>query len=473
MDYRILVADDEPGIRMLLGDLLGQQYSVLETDRGDQVLDIIRRERIDIVLLDLQLPGMNGLQILQRIYDEKLQVAVVIVTASSDLDTAITSMRLGAYDYVVKPFDTERILLTIKNISEKIDLEHEVVELREQVAANLRFKSYIGASEGMQHVFNTLDRVIDTDSTILVIGESGTGKGVLAKAIHYNSNRKSGPFKSVDCSVIPQDLIESELFGHEKGAFTGAVSRKIGKFEAAHEGSLFLDEIANLSAEVQAKLLKVIQEKEFERVGGNQLVSVDVRIIAASNRDLKEMVRQGQFREDLYYRLNVVPVFLPLLRDRQEDIPLLVDFFLERFNREYSRNIVINLDARLFLTRYSWPGNVRQLENVIRRIVLLTTHRVVGLDEVQSIIRFEEAGLIVTPVIDRSGNAESGFSFEVNGRFKTMDMIEKESIEAALRYCGNNISRAAQTLDVSRKTMHNKMKRYGLCIERDLADSGR
>ena len=294
-NYKLLVADDEKGIRDLLSDLLRDSFDVDTIDRGDTILEKIKRNAHDILILDLQLPGMNGIDVLRQIYEEKIKIAVVVITASNDIETAITSMKLGAYDYLVKPFDTDKLMVILKNIVEKIELESEVTRLREQVGERFRFKNIIGKSPQMQRIFSTLEKVIDTDSTVLIIGESGTGKEIIAKAVHYNSNRKQFPFRSIDCSTIPQDLIGSELFGHEKGAFTGAISRKIGKFEVASKGSLFLDEISNLSIDMQAKLLRVLQEKEFERIGGNQIIKVNTRIVAASNRP-RELVAENKFR---------------------------------------------------------------------------------------------------------------------------------------------------------------------------------
>jgi DNA-binding NtrC family response regulator len=411
---------------------------------------------------------MSGLDVLKRIYEDKMKVAVVVITASNDIETAITSMKLGAYDYLVKPFDTDKLMVVLKNIVEKLELENEVSQLREQLGEGFRFKNIIGKSPGMQKIFSTLEKVIDTDSTVLIIGESGTGKEIIAKAVHYNSNRKQYPFRSIDCSTIPQDLIGSELFGHEKGAFTGAISRKIGKFEIASRGTLFLDEISNLSIDMQAKLLRVLQEKEFERIGGNQLIKVNTRIVTASNRDLREMVRENRFREDLYYRLNVVPVYLPPLKDRREDIPLFIDHFLEKYNGEFGREVNLDLKARLYLTNYSWPGNVRQLENVIKRLILLSTQKTVSLEDVTSVLEFEEIGMAAKkrevtapPVANPRPQVSEGV--------KTIEEIEKEHLERMLRHFNYNISTTARALDISRKTMHNKLKKYNIVIKRTAA----
>ncbi len=463
-EYRILIADDEEGVRNLLSDLLKDYFEIETVDRGDTILGRLTTRSFDILILDLRMPGMNGLDVLRRIYEDKIKIVVVVITASNDVDTAITSMKLGAYDYLVKPFDTDKLMVILKNIVERLELEREVSSLREQVGESFRFPNVIGKSSNMQRIFNTLERVIDTDSTVLVIGESGTGKEIIAKAVHYNSNRKQFPFRSIDCSTIPRDLIGSELFGHEKGSFTGAISRKIGKFEIASKGTLFLDEIGNLSVDIQAKLLRVLQEKEFERIGGNQIIKVDTRIVAATNRDLREMVKESRFREDLYYRLNVVPIYLPPLRDRREDIPLFIDHFLQKFNTEFSRDVNIDLKARLFLSNYSWPGNVRQLENVIKRLILLSTGRLNSVEEIVSVLEFEEFGGAAEGPGETALQPLPGIAAEPS--IRSIDDVEKEYLEKTLRYFNFNISLTARALKISRKTMHNKLKKYNIVIKK-------
>ncbi|MDI9425127.1 MAG: sigma-54 dependent transcriptional regulator [Spirochaetota bacterium] len=467
-NFRILVADDEKGIRDLLSDLLKDYFDVDTVDRGDTVLDRLKKVGHEILILDLRLPGMSGLDVLKRIFEDKIKVAVVVITASNDVETAITSMKLGAYDYLVKPFDTDKLMVVLKNIVEKLELESELSRLREQLGEGFRFRNIIGKSPGMQKIFSTLEKVIDTDSTVLIIGESGTGKEIIAKAVHYNSNRKQYPFRSIDCSTIPRDLIGSELFGHEKGAFTGAISRKIGKFEIASRGTLFLDEIGNLSIDLQAKLLRVLQEKEFERIGGNELIKVNTRIVTASNRDLREMVRENSFREDLYYRLNVVPVYLPPLKDRHEDIPLFIDHFLDKYNGEFGREVNLDLKARLYLSNYSWPGNVRQLENVIKRLILLSTQRVVSLEDVTSVLEFEEIGMAARRA-ETAGPPPAPSGSLISEGVKTIEEMEREHLEKTLKHFNYNISITARALDISRKTMHNKLKKYNIVIRRTAA----
>jgi two-component system response regulator AtoC len=462
-EYKILIADDEEGVRELLSDLLSGSFNVDTVDRGDRILDRLGEGGHDILILDLQLPGMNGIEVLRKISEKKTRVVVVVITASNNVETAITTMKLGAYDYLVKPFDNDKLLVIIKNIVERLELEKELDTLREQVGEKFRFKNIIGKSPLMFRIFSTLERVIDTDSTILISGDSGTGKEIIAKAIHYNSNRKQYPFRSLDCSTIPQDLIGSELFGHEKGSFTGASSRKIGKFEVASKGTLFLDEISNLSIDMQAKLLRVLQEKEFERIGGNQIIRVNTRIVAATNRDLRELVKQNKFREDLYYRLNVVPVYLPLLRERKEDIPLFIDHFLKKYNFEYGRSLTIDIKARIFLTNYQWPGNVRQLENVIKRLILLSTGQLVDTEQVKALLEFEDSAERTVP----QDAAETGKDeVRVEEEIVSMDEMERSYLERALEHFDYNISTTARALKISRKTMHNKLKKFGITIKK-------
>ena len=462
-EYKILIADDEAGVRELLTDLLSSSFTVDTIDRGDAILDRIASGSHDILVLDLQLPGMNGIEVLRKINEKKIKVAVVVITASNNIETAITTMKLGAYDYLVKPFDTEKLLVILKNIVEKLDLEKEVDKLREQVGEKFRFKNIIGKDSSMLKIFSTLERVIDTDSTILISGGSGTGKEIIAKAIHYNSNRKQYPFRSLDCSTIPKDLIGSELFGHEKGSFTGATSRKIGKFEVASKGTLFLDEIGNLSIDMQAKLLRVLQEKEFERIGGNQIIKVNTRIVAATNRDLRELVNRNIFREDLYYRLNVVPVYLPLLKDRKEDVPLFLDHFLEKYNREYGRKLNVDIKARLFLSNYQWPGNVRQLENVIKRLVLLSTSPVADIEQVKALLEYENTSFY--PEKERGTESVENQPDTILS-IVSMDEMERNHLEKALEYYNYNITTTARALKISRKTMHNKLKKYDITIKK-------
>jgi DNA-binding NtrC family response regulator len=467
--YKILVADDEAAVCALLAELLSDLYEVDSISRGDLVLERLRTGRYDILILDLQLPGLPGIEVLKQIETNKIPVSVIVLTANNDVSTAITAMKLGAYDYMLKPFDNEKMLIIAKNAVEKIELQTELDALKEEVSESLKYSlSLVGASQTMMKVFESLERVIDTESTILITGESGTGKGVLARAIHYNSNRRSFPFRSVDCSTMPEDLIASELFGHEKGSFTGAIARKIGKFEAADKGTMFLDEISNISIDIQAKLLGVIQEKEVERIGSNQVIKINTRILAASNKDLRHLVQEGKFREDLYYRLNVVPVHIPPLRKRREDIPLFIDYFLERFNNEYSRDISIDPEGRVYLAKLDWPGNVRQLENVMRRIVLLSQDGIVDTDDVFRIVNYEDISGAKPPIGQPNQTTVNSLFHNSMGKFKTFSEIEKEMICEALSETGFNITETSKILGLSRKTIHNKMNEYHITIRKKI-----
>lgn len=459
--YRLLIADDEPGVRELLNYVLGAEYDVVICEDGDAALAHLERSSFDVLLLDLSLPGRDGISVLEEIASRGITVATVIISATNDIEKAITTMKLGAYDYIAKPINLERIKVILKNITEKLELEREVKELRTLVENRDRFATVIGRSEPIRRILDMLSRVIDTDATILIQGESGTGKGVLAGAVHYASNRSQKPFRTLDLATIPRDLIESELFGHEKGAFTGATARKAGRFELAHGGTLFIDEISNLTFEAQAKLLKVLQEKQFERIGGSEIISVDTRIIAASNRDLRVLVRDGEFREDLYYRLNVFPVQIPPLRDRPEDIPVLLMHFLERFNLEYGKGLTLTDMAMRFLEQWPWPGNVRQLENLVRRMVLLAPDTA-DVDDVQRFLEPDEH-----PAVQKHKPARLPLTV-ADGM--TMKEAQRKAIIDALQRTGNNISQAAKLLGISRKSLHDRIRSFGLVIKKTLSD---
>ncbi|MDA3900435.1 MAG: sigma-54 dependent transcriptional regulator [Spirochaetes bacterium] len=464
--HKIIVADDEPSICTLLTDLLSDRFDVITVSRGDQVLETIKREQAEIVILDIHLPGLDGIEILKQISGSSLKVTVVVLTASNSVQMAITAMRLGAYDYIVKPFDNDKLLIILKNISDKLKLESEVEDLRGEIGKKLKFDSLVGHSSSIQAIYSTIEKVINTNSTILISGASGTGKGVLARAIHFNSDRRDLPFKALDCSTIPGELIASELFGHEKGSFTGAVNRKIGKFEAVASGTLFLDEISNLSFDMQAKLLMVIQEREFERIGSNAIIPVNARIIAASNRNLLEMVNEGLFREDLYYRLNVVPVFIPPLKNRREDIPEFIEFFLKKYNNEYGRSIQIDMKARIYLTEYNWPGNVRQLENTIRRLVLLADHDTVVRADIETVLVNQQDLRSNNSATQKSLPAFSVSILSPQGEQLTFEELEKGIILKSLEFNRYNITKTAHNLGLARKTLHNKIRGYNIVIEK-------
>lgn len=371
----ILIVDDEPNIRRVLSAVFEKAgYQVYTAENGKKALDIISTEQnLDVVLCDLIMPDLNGVEVLKTAREINPRLSLIMITAHGTIKTAVDAMKLGAFDYITKPFDMDEIKLVVKNALERSQLLVENTQLKQELKSRYRFDEIVGNSGKMQEVFKIIERVANSNATVLIRGESGTGKELVARAIHYNSPRASKPFIAVSCAALPETLLESELFGHEKGAFTGAVGQKAGRFELAHQGTLFLDEIPEISPAVQVKLLRALQEREFERVGGTKTVKVDVRLIAATNRDLEQLVADGQFRADLYYRLQVIQIFLPPLRERREDIPALVEHFIAKFNAQNNKNIrYATKEAMDLLMNYSWPGNVRELENAIERAVVLT-----------------------------------------------------------------------------------------------------
>jgi DNA-binding NtrC family response regulator len=372
MKKRVLLIDDEARVRTSLKMVLEPNYEILQAADAQEGLDTFRKEGPDLVLLDVILPGTDGLAVLEILRSESRMTPVIMLTGTKSVKTAVDAMKLGAADYLSKPFDVEELRIIVDRALSSQALEREVKQLRAQVVQRYAFHNLIGKSHGMQEIYAKIEQVADSRTTVLITGESGTGKELVAKALHYNSGRRERPFIALNCAALPETLIESELFGHEKGSFTDATARRVGQFELANTGTLFLDEIGDLSAMTQVKLLRVLQEREFTRIGGVQSIKVDVRIVAATNRNLEDMVRKGQFREDLYYRINVISLFLPPLRERDEDIPLLAKHFLaKRVEEEKRPHIEFGKEALEVLTRYPWPGNVREMENNEQALVPL------------------------------------------------------------------------------------------------------
>ncbi|MGB9588237.1 MAG: sigma-54-dependent transcriptional regulator [Armatimonadota bacterium] len=370
----LLIVDDEPNIRRVLTAVFEKAgYRVLTAENGRKALDVVSSEPdVNVMICDLIMPDLNGVEVLKSAKEINPQLSVVMITAHGTIKTAVDAMKLGAFDYITKPFDMDEIKLVVKNAAERSELLEENIHLKQELKSRYSFEGIIGSSSKMQEVFKIVERVANSNATVLIRGESGTGKELIARAIHYNSPRAAKPFIAVSCAALPETLLESELFGYEKGAFTGAVGQKAGRFELAHQGTLFLDEVPEISPPVQVKLLRVLQEREFERVGGTRTIKVDVRLIAATNRDLEQLVAEGHFRPDLYYRLQVIQVFLPPLRERTEDIPLLVQHFIEKYNKENGKCVKGVTDETMdMLMKYRWPGNVRELENIIERGVVL------------------------------------------------------------------------------------------------------
>jgi two-component system, NtrC family, response regulator AtoC len=370
----ILIADDEPNIRRVLEAVFSKEgYTVFTAENGRKALDIVSTEpTIDVLLSDLIMPDMNGVELLEAVREINPSMSVLMITAHGSIKTAVDAMRLGAFDYITKPFDMDEIKVVVKKALERRQLISENQDLRQQLKTMYKFDNIVGNSGRMQEIYKMIQRIADAKASVLIRGESGTGKELIARALHYNSSRASAPFVPVVCIALSEQLLESELFGHEKGSFTGAIGQKPGRFEMAHKGTLFLDEIGDIPGNVQMKLLRVLQEREFERVGGLKTIKVDVRVITATNQDLEKGVKEGTFREDLFYRLQVVQINIPPLRERKEDIPALVEHFIEKYNKDNGNDVRYATPETLeIMMQYNWPGNVRQLENTIERAVVL------------------------------------------------------------------------------------------------------
>jgi DNA-binding NtrC family response regulator len=442
----VLVVDDEPGVRESFHLILDDDYEVIDVPDGPSALEVVRSTHVDLVLLDIRLPGMEGIEVLERIkaIDEGLEI--ILVTAVKTVRTAVAAMKLGAFDYVTKPFDEDELLVLVRRALDKRTLEREVVYLRGELERHHDFDQLVGQNPEMQKIYRVVAQVARTNTTVLITGESGTGKELLARAIHHQGPRRDQPFVAVNPAAIPETLIESELFGHEKGAFTGAFQRKIGKFELAQGGTLFLDEIATLRSELQAKLLRVLQEREIERVGGTRAIKIDVRIIAATNADVPAGVRAGTFREDLYYRLNVVHLPVPPLRNRADDIPLLVEHFVRRYVQESGKRIEgLTPEALDLLRGYRWPGNVRELQNVIERAVVLTDGPSIGVDDLPL-----ELSLGVASTLPED-------SLPLN---EASDRFEQQMVLRMLDRVRGNVSEAARLLGLHRNSLKAKLARW-------------
>ena len=378
----VLVVDDEVGARESLRMILKTDYTVLLAKDAEEAILQIKEHSPDVILLDIILPDLDGLKLLEKIKQKETDAIVIMITATKTVKTAVEAMKLGAYDYVTKPFDIDELRLIISRALSTQALEKEVKYLRKEIDRSFVFENIIGKSRAMKEIFGMIRQIADSKSTVLVMGESGTGKELISRAIHYNSNRKNYPFVTINCAAIPETLIESELFGHEKGAFTNAIEKKLGRFELAHQGTLFLDEIGELSLTTQAKILRFLEEKEFNRVGGSKTIKVDVRLITATNRDLNQLLKNGVFREDLYYRINVVPIIIPPLKERKEDIPPLLDHFIKKYNEEGHKRVKgVSKETLELIMNYEWPGNVRELENAIERVIALTSNEYIQPDE--------------------------------------------------------------------------------------------
>ncbi len=444
---KILVVDDEAIVRESLRDWLSDAgYQVFTAENGLKALEIIEKERLGIVIADLMMPGMDGIELMKRAKAIQSNIEVIIITAYASIPSAIAAMKEGAYDYIEKPFCPERAELLVKKLAEHQQLVEENLSLRQKLGDQYQFENMIAKSSKMQRVIEVIKIVAKSNATVLIIGESGTGKEVVARAIHSQSHRGSKPFVAVSCAALPESLLESELFGYEKGAFTGAYAQKKGKFEFANRGTLFLDEVGEMSANIQVHLLRVLEEKEFTRVGGNEPIKADVRVISATNKDLRKAIASGEFREDLYYRLNVVTIELPPLRERKEDIPLLAQHFLNKFALENQKKVDgFSPEATEFLLNYDWPGSVRELENAIERAVILAKDSLITIADLP-----QENLALAHP-------APMG---------KNLKEVQKNHILKILTETGENFSEAARILGISRMTLYNKVREYDLAVNK-------
>jgi DNA-binding NtrC family response regulator len=465
---KILILEDEKLLRMTMRKRLEDDgYRVLESATGQAALDLIREDEPDLLLLDYKLPDMTGIDVLRQVREMHLDTSAILLTAFSSIGTAVEAMKLGAHDYLNKPVDYDELMATIAKALETTRLRREVRRHRNELVRLYGISNIVGRSKATEQILIKIRKIADSAATtVLIQGESGTGKDVAAKAIHYASSRADKPFMNITCTALTESLLESELFGHERGAFTDAKTLKKGLLEVANGGTVFLDEIGDMGAQLQSKMLRFLEEKSFKRVGGSVDIRVDVRVIAATNRDLEKLARSGTFREDLFYRLNVVPIDLPPLRDRKEDIPDLVDHFLEQFNREFKKKTKgVTEEAMACLTRHDWPGNVRELRNVIERVMILEDRAEVDLPDLPEDIvhRADLAGdedLAAYPADAKAGSAAALIRLPEAG--VSLRDVQFELVRQALERTGGNQTKAAQLLRISRDALRYKMKSFGL-----------
>lgn len=445
---KILVVEDEDILRISIGDDLKEEgFEVSLSKSPILALDLLEKEEFEVALVDYKMPEMNGIELLKKIKERQPDCTVIIMTAFGTIQTAVEAMRLGAYDYITKPFSNEELILTIKRIEEVQSLKKENIELKEQLKERYSFHKLIGKSKSMQQVYDLSSIVANSDSTVLITGETGTGKEMVADAIHYTGLRQDNPYIKVSCALFSKDILESELFGHEKGAFTGAISDKKGRFELADRGTIFLDDVDDIPLELQVKLLRVLQQFEFERVGGTVTLKVDVRVIAASKANLLEKIKKGEFREDFYYRLNVVPIHLPPLKERKEDIPLLIEAFIKKYSS--NRSMEISNQVMDYLLNYGWPGNVRELENLIERLALTVPDG--------NVIRSQLPPEIIWEEICPQEECLDGSCYD-----EVMKRTEINLIKSALEMSGGNKAKAARLLKLKPSTLRSKIDKYKL-----------
>lgn len=457
MNEQILVVDDDNAFRIATAALLQDNgFAVQVASRGHEAQQIFTPEGFDLVLCDLVMEGMNGLELLEWIKARSPETPVMMITGYGSVRTAVEAIRHGAYDYITKPCDNDELLIKIRRVLESRKKDRELRQLREELHGTYSFSNIVSQSDAMKGVFKLAGQVSDTDATVLILGETGTGKEMLAKAIHYSSSRKAKPFIVITCSALNESLLESELFGHEKGAFTGAQRARVGKFEDANEGTVFLDEIGDIPLHLQTKLLRVLQEKEIERVGSNKAIPVDLRIIAATNKDLQSMTKKGEFREDLYYRLNVFPIHLPTLRRRLDDVPLLAEHFTRKHNGLSGGRVKgLSPGAYASLAAYDWPGNIRELENVIKRALIKTEGEFIVSVELPGIPDADLASSVASP----SMSANTPFKEYVKSIVRD---AESRYLMQMLDQHQGNVKAVAELMDLDRKTVYKKIEEYGI-----------
>ena len=444
----ILVVDDESAVLETFETILEEQFKVLKALSGKEALEKIIKESINLVFLDITMPDMDGMQVLRKIKEYDENMPVIMAAATDNARAAVKAMQSGACNYITKPFDAEEVIAVAQKALQQERLLKEVAYLRSQ-REEIKFENIIGKSRKIKEIYAIIEKVVKNDATVLICGESGTGKELIARAIHFNSPRKQKPFIPINCASIPESLLESELFGHEKGAFTDATCQRLGMFELANEGTLFLDEISSLKLDVQGNLLRALEEKEIRRLGGAKLIKVDVRIISATNVDLKQAVQEGRFREDLYYRLNVVPIYLAPLRERKEDVPLLLEYFLQKYNQFFRKKIEgLTKPALEYLMHYNWPGNIRELKNVIERLVALNDDGVIAPKD----LPFD---IFIKGSLNKEFLTEGGLKAASRG-------FQRQYIEAVLARVGGSQVKAARILGIHRNALFNKMKSLGL-----------
>ena len=455
----ILVVDDEPNYLVVLSELLKEEgFEVFTAQSGEDGLKIAKENDLDLIITDMRMPGMDGLELLKTVKSFNQDLPIIMVTAFGEVEKAVVAMKAGAYNYLAKPFSNDELLVNIRKAVEHYSLLRENLRLRDEARIRYGFASIVGKNVRMQEIYNLIEKVAPTPASVLISGESGTGKELVSRAIHINSPRENGPFISVNCAALPETLLESELFGHEKGAFTGAASLRKGRFELADSGTLFLDEIGDIPLPLQAKLLRVLQERSFERVGGNRSINVDVRIITATNKDLKEEVEKGRFRGDFFYRLNVVHIHLPPLRERADDIPMLTEHFITKFAKMLNKpDLQISMEALRFLVTLPWEGNVRELENTIERAAILCSGNVIGPEDVHPEMSTIKEDTQWSPDIDFEKLIPANLPLP-----EVLSGVEEQMLKRALEEANNVQARAAEKLGITKSLLQYKLKKFNL-----------